>query len=110
MLLPATARLLLVVGAAISVVDAVTESRGAILGHILVGAQNMLLGILSAGRAGAGPRRTELAGRLVLICEEGLVPPINTKFRICLRQCVHKGETRAKGVGSLPRGTETGRS
>jgi len=73
-----SARLLLVVGVAISVVDAVSEGGGAVFGHILIAAQNMLLGILSAGRVGAGPRRTELAGRLVLICEEGLVPPINT--------------------------------
>ena len=68
----------LVIGIAVPIVDTVSESSSAVLGHILVAAQNMLLGILSADRVGAGPRRTELAGRFVLICEEGLVQPINT--------------------------------
>lgn len=74
----ASVRLTLVVGVAVPVVDAVSKGRGAVLGHVLIAAQYMLLGILSTGRVGAGPRRTELDSRLVLICEEGLVPPINT--------------------------------
>jgi hypothetical protein len=72
------ARFFLVIGAAIPVVDAVTKGGGVVFAHVGIAAQNVLLAAFSASRIGAGPRRTELAGRLVLICEEGLVPPINT--------------------------------
>jgi hypothetical protein len=58
-------------------VHAVAERGRAVLGHVLVAAQYMLLAAVCAGRAGAGPRGTELAARLVLICEEGLEAPIN---------------------------------
>lgn len=78
--------------------DAVSESRGAVFGHVGIAAQNMLLGILSAGRVGAGPRRTELAGRLVLVCEEGLIPPINTIVQKTFSpMCSQRRDTGTKG-------------
>lgn len=80
--------------------DAVAKGGGAILGHVLVGAQNMLLLILSAGRVGAGPRRTELAGWLVLICEEGLEAPINTQFRNCYAPMCSQRRDTDEGRGA----------
>jgi len=93
-----SARLLLVVGIAVSVVDAVSERGSTVLGHILVAAQNMLLGILCPSRVGVGPRCTELTGRLVLICEEGLVPPINTIVQKTFApMCSQRKDTGTKG-------------
>lgn len=57
--------------------DRVPEGGGAIFGHFGVSTQYMLL-VLCACVGPAGPG-CKLPGRwLVLICEEGLVPPINT--------------------------------
>ena len=58
--------------------DRVSESSVAVLGHFGVAAQNMLLVFCAACVGPAGPGCIELPGWLLLICEEGLVPPINT--------------------------------
>lgn len=96
-------------GGAVSVVDGVAKG-GAVVGHVRVGAQNVrVLGTLWAGIATcSGPCCIELvcASRFVLICEEGLEPPINKEFRMRLRQVEARGEGE---VSSLPRGTVTGR-
>lgn len=78
------------IGGAVAVVNRVSE-RCAVLVCFHVAAQNVVVvGILrlAVGRGGggictcavcaAGPACVEAAGWLVLICEEGLVPPINT--------------------------------
>jgi len=74
-------------------VDAVAEGSSVAFAHFRVAAQNVvLLGILGGGICTcigpAGPACIELAGSwFVLICEEGLVPPINTDSSgKCLRQ------------------------
>jgi hypothetical protein len=73
------ARHFLVLAGAVSVVHCVAKSGAAVLGHFVVAAQYMLFRTCWAAWVGpAGPGCTELPGRLVLICEEGLVPPINT--------------------------------
>ena len=67
----------LIVDRAVAVVDRVTECRSAVFGHFGVAAQYMLL-VLCACVGPRGPG-CKLPGRwLLLICEEGLVPPINT--------------------------------
>ncbi|CBX95446.1 predicted protein [Plenodomus lingam JN3] len=66
----------LVVGRAVAVVNRVSKRGAAIFGHFGIAAQYMLL-VLCAWVGPAGPG-CKLPGRLVLICEEGLVPPINT--------------------------------
>lgn len=73
---------------------AVAERRRAVLGHVLIAAQYMLLAAVCAGRAGAGPRGTELAARLVLICEEGLEAPINiiVQNTVLMPMCSQKRE------------------
>lgn len=61
----------------VPVVDRVAKGR-AVFGHFGVAAQYMLL-ILGTCTGPTGPCGTELpSGWFVLICEEGLVPPINT--------------------------------
>ncbi|KAF2186845.1 hypothetical protein K469DRAFT_474974, partial [Zopfia rhizophila CBS 207.26] len=70
-------------GGAVPVVNGVAERGIVLLCHLRVAAQNVVvLGILALveGPVGpAGPACIEAAGRwFVLICEEGLVPPINT--------------------------------
>jgi hypothetical protein len=94
-------------------VDGVAEGCAVVFCHFRVAAQNVVvLGILtlvegtSGGSIGtcigpAGPAWSEPAGRwFVLICEEGLVPPINTNSSDkCLRQIeATKEKTRGKGV------------
>jgi len=68
---------------AVSVVDAVAK-RSFALGHVGVAAQNVrVLGSLCGGIGtciGPGAPSIEVC-RFVLICEEGLVPPINKEFR-----------------------------
>ena len=77
------ARRFLIFAGAVSVVDCVSEGGSAVFGHFVVAAQYMLFRICWAAWVGpAGPGCTELPGRLVLICEEGLVPPINTIVQI----------------------------
>jgi hypothetical protein len=76
------ARRPLVLAGAVAVVYRVSEGSAAVLGHFAVAAQYMLLRICWAAWVGpAGPSWTE-PGRFVLICEEGLVPPINTIVQI----------------------------
>ena len=88
--------------------DRVAEGSAAILVHFGVAAQNML--VFGAGCVGpAGPGCVELPGRwFLLICEEGLVPPINTnssdkRFR---QSIGYKGEEgrgeMEKSVAYLP--------
>jgi hypothetical protein len=73
------ARRALVLAVAVAVVHCVSEGGAAVFGHFAVAAQYMLFRICWAAWVGpAGTCCTELPGRLVLICEEGLVPPINT--------------------------------
>jgi hypothetical protein len=77
------ARRALVLAGAVSVVYRVSEGGAAVLGHFAVAAQYMLFRICWAAWVGpAAPGCPELPGRLVLICEEGLVPPINTIVQI----------------------------
>jgi hypothetical protein len=91
---PASAAGLLVIGAAVPVgiVNRVAKGRIVVVGQLRVVAQNVVVlgrvgrpeGRTAGGSIGtwvgpAGPACIELPGRwLVLICEEGLVPPINT--------------------------------
>jgi hypothetical protein len=76
-------RALLVLAGAIAVVDGVSKGGAAVFGHFAVAAQYMLFLICWAAWVGpAGTCCSELAGRLGLICEEGLVPPINTIVQI----------------------------
>lgn len=88
--LPVSARRL-EIGGAVAVVHGVAERCGVAFRHLGIAAQNIVvLGILARpeGTPGgsiatcvgpAGPAWREPAGRwFVLICEEGLVPPINT--------------------------------
>jgi hypothetical protein len=78
-----TARRTLVLAGAVSVVYRIAKGSSAVFGHFVVAAQYMLFRICWAACVGpAGPSCTELPGRLVLICEEGLVPPINTIVQI----------------------------
>lgn len=79
--------------------DGVAKGGVVVVGHVGVGAQNILvLGILCAGIA-RGPCGRELVGsRFVLICEEGLEPPINKEFRICV---FAKGEGDNRGAKEL---------
>ena len=105
----------LVVGRAVSVVNRISECCAAVFGHFGIAAQYMLLVLCTCvGRGGPG---CKLPGRFVLICEEGLVPPINTnssdkRFRQVEATEVRGGEGRARArkVGSLPPGSEIGRS
>lgn len=72
----------LVVAGAVSAVHRVAESGAVVFVHFVVAVQYMLARICWAAWVGpAGPCCTELPGRLVLICEEGLVPPISTIVR-----------------------------
>jgi hypothetical protein len=73
----------LVFAGAVSVVYLVPEGGAAVFGHFAVAAQYMLLRICWAAWVGpAGAGCPKLPGRLVLVCEEGLVPPINTIVQI----------------------------
>jgi hypothetical protein len=105
----------LVVGRAVPVVDAVSECRGAVFGHVRIAAQYMLLGTLWAAWIGPAGGRAELwwSGYLVLTCEEGLEAPINIIVQINVFANVEETKERnseEKGeVGSLPRDNETGR-
>jgi hypothetical protein len=74
------ARRFLILAGAVAVVYWVAKGSAAFVGHFVVAAQYMLFRICWAACVGpAGAGCTELLpGRLVLICEEGLVPPINT--------------------------------
>lgn len=108
------ARRSLVLGVAVSVVYRVSKGSAAVFGHFAVAAQYMLFRICWAAWVGpAGPGWTELPGRLVLICEEGLVPPINTRVQInVIANVTATNETvtgARRGSNSL-RGNETGRS
>jgi hypothetical protein len=104
------------VGRAVPVVDAVSECRGAVFGHIRIAAQYMLLGTLWAAWVGPAGGRTELrlARWLVLTCEEGLEPPINIIVQINVFVNVKATKERKRdergGVCSLPRDNETGKS
>lgn len=66
-------------GGAVGVVHGVTKRRVVAVAHLRVAAQNRVLGILCCGiGACIGPACIVLVCRLgVLICEEGLVPPIS---------------------------------
>ena len=68
---------------AVGVVHGVSKRRVVVVAHFRVGAQNRVLGILCCGIGTCiGPCGIVLGRWLgVLICEEGLVPPINTRFR-----------------------------
>ena len=79
------------IGGAVAVVNSVSERCAVLVSCFHVAAQNVVVvGILrlAVGRGGggictcavcaAGPACVEATGWLVLICEEGLVPPINT--------------------------------
>ena len=69
----------LVVGGSIPIVDRISKRSVAVFGQFGVATQYMLLVLCAACVGPAGPGCIELPGRwLVLICEEGLVPPINT--------------------------------
>ena len=109
-------RFLIVAGAvSVSVVHRVAKGRAVVVGHVVVAAQYMLLRICWAAWVGpAGPGCIELPGRFVLICEEGLVPPINTIVQINVFANVtatNETVTGAKLRGAnLLRGTERGRS
>lgn len=93
----------------------VAKGRAVVLGHFGVAAQYMLFRICWAAWVGpAGTCWTELPGRFVLICEEGLEPPINTIVQInVFANVTATNETvtgaRMRGVYLL-RGTERGRS
>lgn len=67
------------IGTAIAIVDAVAKGGRVVLGHVGVAAQDRVLSIV-CGVSGVGPTWIVLICRWfgVLICEEGLVPPINT--------------------------------
>lgn len=103
------------VGVSVSVVDLVSK-RSAVLGHFRVATtQYMLLARFAACVGPAGPGCIELPGRwLVLICEEGLVPPINTNSSDKrVRQSEATKEKHGEGKwksGSLPPGSEKDRS
>jgi hypothetical protein len=96
-------------------VDAVSECRSAVFGHIRIAAQYMLLGTLWAAWVGPAGGRTELrlARWLVLTCEEGLEPPINIIVQINVFVNVTATKERnsgeKEGVCSLPRDNETDR-
>ena len=96
-------------GGAVSVVDGVTEGGIVVVAHLGVAAQNLVLGTLCAGIATCSPCCSELVGPsgFVLICEEGLEPPINKEFRYVSSPMGVTGEGESS---SLPRGTVTGRS
>ena len=70
----------LVIGGTVAVVDRVSKGRAAVFCHVRVrAAQYMLLVVGAAWVGPAGTPGCKWPGRwLVLICEEGLVPPINT--------------------------------
>jgi hypothetical protein len=82
---------------AVPVVDRISES-GAVFGHFGVATQYMLL-ILWTCTGPAGPCGAELpSGWLVLICEEGLVPPINTNSSDKRFGQIIGNKRRTKGV------------
>ena len=99
----------LVVGSTRPVVDGVAKGSVPIFVHFGVAAQYMLLVFCTACVGPAGPACVELPGGwFLLICEEGLVPPINTnssdkRFR---QSIGYKGEEgrgkREKSVAYLP--------
>jgi hypothetical protein len=69
-------RVVLVLGVSVPIVDCISEGSVS-FGHFGVATQYMVLWTACIGPA--GPGCIELpSGWLVLICEEGLVPPINT--------------------------------
>jgi hypothetical protein len=108
------ARRALVLAGAVAVVHCVSEGGAAVFGHFAVAAQYMLFRICWAAWVGpAGACCTKLPGRLVLICEEGLVPPINTIVQInVLANVTATNETvtgTRRGSNSL-RGIWRGRS
>jgi hypothetical protein len=104
---------LLVLAVAVPVVDGIPEG-GAVFGHFGVATQYMLL-VLWTACVGPGPSCIELpSGWLVLICKEGLVPPINTNSsdKRFGQTIGNKGRIRG-GIGksgSLLRDTWKGRS
>lgn len=81
----------------VPVVDRVAKGR-AVFGHFGVAAQYMLL-ILGTCTGPTGPCGTELpSGWFVLICEEGLVPPINTNSSDKRFGQIVGNKRRTKGV------------
>lgn len=79
---PLSAARHLELGGAVGAVNGIAERRGVVVAHLRVAAQNRVLGILCCGiGACIGPGGIVLGRLGVLICEEGLVPPINTQFR-----------------------------
>lgn len=95
-LVPAARRLVL--GGAVSVVDGVAKGRVVVVAHLRVAGQNVLvLGTLWAGIATcSGPSGIVLGcpSGFVLICEEGLEPPINKEFRYVSSPVWDKGRRR----------------
>ena len=115
------------IGGAVPVVNSVPECCAVLVSCFHVAAQNVVVvgnlrlavgrgggGICTCAVCAAGPACVEAAGWLVLICEEGLVPPINTNSSDIVlakfRQQTKWGQQGKKKVGSLLRDSATGKS